>query len=136
VRQLEVQALDEVVLTGALRIGGLRAGWASATSQAVTLHGYSYVPGVSVSGRILGGETVLRVSGGAAARGMLRVGAHESLAGTLGGGGASPGASLDRTAVGAAIVRADAQAGHLTAHGGPAGRAVARILARLLARRS
>ncbi len=37
---------------GALRSGGLRAGWAQLTSAGLTLHGYSYVPGMSISGEI------------------------------------------------------------------------------------
>ena len=131
-----MHALGGLALENELRFGGLRAGWADATSKALTLHGYSYVPGVTVSGKIVEGEAVLRIGGTAAAHGTLRLRAHRTLAGTLGGRRVSTGRSLDLAAVSAAIVRMDAQAGHPIAPGGSAARAVARRLARLLARLS
>ncbi len=136
VRQEAVHALDGLLLEGDLRVGGLRSGWASATSRALTLHGYSYVPGVTVSGRIAGEEGVLRIAGPLAAHGTLRLRAQQALAGTLDGRHVSTPSGLDLAAVSAAIVRTDAQAGHPTAPGGFAVRTVARELSRLLARLS
>jgi pimeloyl-ACP methyl ester carboxylesterase len=135
-RQETVHALGGLLLANNLRFGALRAGWADATSKALTLHGYSYVPGVVVSGKIVEGEAVLRIGGSAAARGILRLRAHQTLIGTLGAQRVSTGHSLDLAAVSAAIVRMDAQASHPIAPGGSAARAVARKLARLLARLS
>jgi pimeloyl-ACP methyl ester carboxylesterase len=135
-RQETVRALGGLAFEGELRFGGLRAGWADATSKALVLHGYAYVPGVLVSGKIVEGEAVLRIGGSAAAAGTLRLRVHQRLAGTLGGRRVSTGHSLDLVAVSAAIVRMDAQASHPIAPGGSAARTVARRLARLLARLS
>jgi pimeloyl-ACP methyl ester carboxylesterase len=90
VRQLELQLLETVGsdgLSGAtsVRGGGLRAGWAELTSQALSFHGYSYVPGVTISGTVSSEQVQLRVGGGAAARGTLRLGHHDALVGVLGG---------------------------------------------------
>jgi len=134
IRQEVAHALGGLLLAGELRFGGLRAGWAHVTARSLTLHDYSYVPGVLVSGRIVAGEAVLRIGGSEAAHGTLRLKAHETLAGTLGGRRVSAGHSLDLAAVSAAIVRMDAQARHLIAPGGPGARARARGLARILAR--
>jgi hypothetical protein len=68
-----------------LRVGGLRAGWGESTPEALILRRFSYVPGVSVSGKITAGEATLHVGGPAAAGGTLRLGARESLGGVLGG---------------------------------------------------
>ncbi len=78
-------ALESGNISGliSLRVGGLRAGWASVENGKLTLHGYSYVPGVTVSGKVTQSATVLSIGGPAAARGTLRLGAHR-LAGTLG----------------------------------------------------
>ena len=56
-RQAAVQALcalqsGDLAGLASLRVGGLRAGWADGTNGALMLHDYSYVPGVSVSGRV------------------------------------------------------------------------------------
>ena len=133
-----IGALESGDLNGlsTLRVGGLRAGWAEATKAALALHGYSYVPGVTVSGKITSSEVVLRIGGSAAAHGTLRLDSHRKLAGTLGGRrvlsalgsmAASPDAS-------AAIVRTDAQAALTLAPGGSAACADARDLAGLLER--
>jgi pimeloyl-ACP methyl ester carboxylesterase len=135
-RQETVHALDGLILEGDLRVGGLRSGWASATSRALTLRDYSYVPGVTVSGKIANHQAVLRIGGSAGAHGTLRLRAHQTLAGTLGNRRVSTGRSLDLAAVSAAIVRMDAQASHPIAPGGSAVRTVARKLARLLTRLS
>jgi len=112
-----------------LRIGGLRAGWAELTTRGVRLHGYSYMPGVTVSGR-LGVETEdLTVGGGAGAHGSLRGMPHQSLTGMLGGHHVTlPAISLTS----AAIVVGDAQeSSHLGASDSVARRAIG-VLARLL----
>jgi pimeloyl-ACP methyl ester carboxylesterase len=132
IRQETVHALAG--LEDELSFGGLRAGWAHATSKALTVHDYSYIPGVLVSGEVREDEAVLHIGGSAAAAGTLRLRAHQTLTGTLGGRRVSSGRSLDLAAVSAAIVRIDAQASHSIAPGGSAGRPVARRLARLLAR--
>jgi len=86
-RQLELQLAAQSGALGSLslRTGGLRAGWASLTSAALTFDRYSYIPGVTISGRISSTASVLRVGGSAAARGTLRIGPHMTLAGVLGG---------------------------------------------------
>ena len=117
-----------------LRIGGLRAGWAGTAKAGFTFHGYSYVPGVTVSGKLTATEIVLHVGGPAAARGTLRFGPHRKLAGTLGGRRVHAGGSLDAAGASAAIVRMDAQASPKLAPGGSAARAAARELAGLLER--
>ncbi len=71
--------------------GGLRGGYARVTSTAVTLHRFSFVPGVELSGtfRRIGGElatTTLHISGAQAEAGTLRFGsATKRLTGRLGG---------------------------------------------------
>lgn len=72
--------------SGTVRTGGLRAGWGGLVHGKFELHGYSYVPGVAVSGTIepMGGGT-LRIGGHAAARGTLHLGAHGTIGGVLGG---------------------------------------------------
>lgn len=67
-------------------VGGLRAGWCSASAgQGLALHGYSYVPGVTVSGRLSPAGAMLRVGGPAAVHGTIRITPHGMLTGTLGG---------------------------------------------------
>jgi hypothetical protein len=65
--------------------GGLRAGWYELKGTTIVVHGYSYVPGVNVSGSVSGAHVALVVGGSAAAHGRLKTDAHGSLAGTLGG---------------------------------------------------
>jgi pimeloyl-ACP methyl ester carboxylesterase len=136
VRQEAVHALDGLLLESDLRVGGLRSGWASATSRALTLRDYSYVPGVTVSGKIAGEEAVLRIGGSLAAHGTLRLRAHQTLTGALDGRHVSTVRGLDLAAVSAAIVRMDVQASHPIAPGGSAVSAIVPKLARLLARLS
>ena len=126
VRQLALSGSPESVTT--LRIGGLRAGWARFAGDAFSLHGYSYIPGMTISGSIAAGVVDLRVSGSAAAQGTLQLGPHKSLVGTLGGRHVVLSASSTATA---AIVGTDAQASyHLGA--GAGARAAARRLVQLL----
>ncbi len=71
-----------------LRTGGLRAGWARLANEAVTFDRYSYVPGVTVSGKITPQTMELRIGGSTAAHGSLRLsskGAKKTLEGVLGG---------------------------------------------------
>jgi pimeloyl-ACP methyl ester carboxylesterase len=90
-RQLALQVVATLVSgnggagQAALRVGGLRAGWAAITQAGVRFGNYSYVPGVTISGRITSGSVELRVGGPSAARGTLRLGPHHTLTGLLGG---------------------------------------------------
>jgi hypothetical protein len=73
-----------------LRTGGLRAGWAGLANEAVSFDHYSYVPGVTVSGKLTSQAIELRVGGSVAAHGTLladprSVGPKKTLAGVLGG---------------------------------------------------
>lgn len=68
-----------------LQIGGLRSGWARLSASGITLHDYSYVPGVSVSGRIGHATIELTVRGASAAHGELHLDRRRALVGTLGG---------------------------------------------------
>jgi pimeloyl-ACP methyl ester carboxylesterase len=137
-RQLAIRALDSGELeetSGALtpRLGGLRAGWARIAGASLTLHAYSYVPGVTVSGAITAAGTSLRVAGSAAAHGTLRSGARQGarLAGNLAGHHVR---LLAHSGDAAAIVNNDAQAAPTLAPGGRVRRARLRLLARLLER--
>ncbi len=82
-----LENIGEVLFgSGSVRIGGLRAGWGGIVHGSVTLRGYSYVPGVTVTGKISSsGAGTLRIGGSAAARGTLEVGARGTLTGVLGG---------------------------------------------------
>jgi pimeloyl-ACP methyl ester carboxylesterase len=89
-RQLLLAVLEnfaEVLLGGGnVRAGGLRAGWGGLVKGKIRLHGYSYVPGVTVSGTIASaGSGTLRIGGSAAAHGTLRMSGPGSLTGVLGG---------------------------------------------------
>ena len=87
-RQLELQLIaraGESAGSPSLRSGGLRAGWAAIAGGTLTFSGYSYVPGVTISGGIGSTTRVLHVGGRAAAHGALRVGPQMTLSGTLGG---------------------------------------------------
>jgi hypothetical protein len=131
IRQLSLQITlsgSEDTELAALRTGGLRAGWGGFADGAFSLHGYSYVPGVTVSGSITSGAVDLNVGGSAAAHGTLRLGPRHALVGTLGGRHVLLPASSTATA---AIVGDDAQASHHPG-AGSAARADARRLAELL----
>jgi len=88
-RQLELQLgeeFDEGVFSfSTLRTGGLRAGWAKITDSRLTLRGYSYVPGVSISGTLIAGDGTVQIGGAAAVPGSLRASASGALVGTLAG---------------------------------------------------
>jgi pimeloyl-ACP methyl ester carboxylesterase len=114
-----------------IRVGGLRSGWAAFSNSAITLHGYSYVPGMTVSGTLRSGSGVLRVAGAAAADGTLSLGAHGALSGTLGG---SPVHVLQPPDATAAIVGDDVRASSDSAAERAARSAGARAVAELLGR--
>ncbi|HYM45203.1 MAG TPA: alpha/beta fold hydrolase [Solirubrobacteraceae bacterium] len=70
--------------------GGLRGGYARLEASAVLLKGFSFVPGVQLSGTfpVRNGElrtATIRISGSQAARGTVRVGSGKKVSGTLGG---------------------------------------------------
>jgi pimeloyl-ACP methyl ester carboxylesterase len=89
-RQLTLTAAEHGDLEAPLaaltvRTGGLLAGWGGIVKDALVLHGYSYVPGVTVSGAVHAGGATLRIGGRAAARGVLRLHANGALSGVLNG---------------------------------------------------
>ncbi|HEY5045361.1 MAG TPA: alpha/beta fold hydrolase [Solirubrobacteraceae bacterium] len=91
-RQLALRLVKQLEAGSAglasLRTGGLRAGWAGLVNEAVTFDRYSYVPGVTVSGKITPQMTELRIGGSEAAHGSLRLsskGSEKTLEGVLGG---------------------------------------------------
>jgi pimeloyl-ACP methyl ester carboxylesterase len=72
--------------SGEISTGGLRAGWGAFKQGKLILHGYSYVPGVTVSGKLSSsGAGTLRIGGRAGADGTLQIGPHGSLSGVLAG---------------------------------------------------
>jgi pimeloyl-ACP methyl ester carboxylesterase len=82
-----LENLGEVLLgSGSVRVGGLRAGWGGLIHGKVEMHGYSYVPGVTVSGKISSsGSTTLTIGGRRAAHGTLKISAKGTVTGVLGG---------------------------------------------------
>jgi pimeloyl-ACP methyl ester carboxylesterase len=82
-----IENLGEALFgSGSVRVGGLRAGWGGFLHGNMTLHSYSYVPGVTVSGKISSaGHSTLRIGGRAAADGTVQVSANGALSGVLGG---------------------------------------------------
>lgn len=110
-RQLLLAVLENIGETlfgsGAVRTGGLRAGWGGIVHGKVVLHGYSYVPGVTVSGTLSSKGSTLRVGGRAAARGSLRISTHGTLSGVLGGRGVRlSGPSPSQASIGFSVPRA------------------------------
>jgi hypothetical protein len=68
------------------RIGGLRAGYFAADASTLAMHGYSWVPGVTLSGKVpLRGPIKIKVGGRAAARGTLRITERGTITGRLDG---------------------------------------------------
>jgi hypothetical protein len=67
-------------------VGGLRAGYFDVSATALRMHGYSWVPGVTISGSLpLRGTATIRVGGSAAVHGVLRITEHGRVTGRLGG---------------------------------------------------
>jgi len=127
-RQAGLQALSALTsgnLSGLteVRVGGLRSGWGELNGAGLWLHAYSYVPGMTVSGSITSGQTVLQIGGPAAAQGTISLGPHGSLAGILGGESV---ALLLRPGTSTAIVEADALASPLLGPGSSARSSAAR----------
>ncbi|HXD54878.1 MAG TPA: alpha/beta fold hydrolase [Solirubrobacteraceae bacterium] len=105
---LTLEAQGEALLfQPTLHFGGLRGGWARLTGGGVSFHGYSFVPGLKLSGTLHLESAHLRVYGADAAAGLLRLGSHHLLVGTLGGRHVRLAVSGERAT---AIVGADAAA--------------------------
>jgi pimeloyl-ACP methyl ester carboxylesterase len=106
---LEVEAggAEALFSSSGLGVGGLRAGRARFVEGALVLHGYSFIPGLTLSGSIKTEIADLKVGGTKAAHGILRFGRGHSLVGRLGGHNVDLPASSGATA---AIVGADATA--------------------------
>jgi pimeloyl-ACP methyl ester carboxylesterase len=87
-RQLLVTLLSEPSsesLQGpSARAGGLLAGWCGISDDTQLLRDYSYVPGVTVSGKVSSGVAKLSIGGSMAARGTLTL-VHGTLTGVLAG---------------------------------------------------
>jgi pimeloyl-ACP methyl ester carboxylesterase len=84
------EALEVAIYSarGSAQVGGLRAGYAHDDYPRTRLHGYSYVPGVRVTGRLAGVRDqhgTLRISGPAAARGRVTLHRDGSITGRLQG---------------------------------------------------
>jgi pimeloyl-ACP methyl ester carboxylesterase len=120
-------------LNPTLSFGGLRSGWARFADNAISLHDYSYVPGVSISGKLDSEGVDLQISGPSAAHGSLRRGVHKSLVGSLGGTRVVlSGSYLAGAVATAAIVGSDAQESSNAGAGSSGARRATRRLARLL----
>jgi pimeloyl-ACP methyl ester carboxylesterase len=133
-RQLSFQ-LGAVLRSGSLsslpsiQIGGLRSGWVRFDGKGYVFHSYSFVPNITLSGRIGTDKLELRIGGSSAARGNVKLGAHHALIGTLGGHHVH---ILPSTGATAAIVGSDARASHHVGPGGSAARAAVGELTRPL----
>jgi pimeloyl-ACP methyl ester carboxylesterase len=79
------EQLGESLLGSSVRTGGLRAGWGGTAHGGLVLHGYSYVPGVTVSGKVTASGATLRIGGSAEVDGTIRVSARGTLTGALAG---------------------------------------------------
>jgi pimeloyl-ACP methyl ester carboxylesterase len=83
---LEALTSGSIFKNPSLSGGGLRAGWYELSAKRIVLHGYSYVPGVTVSGTISGAGIAVGVGGSAAAHGFLRSRPRNAtITGALGG---------------------------------------------------
>ncbi|HTC60451.1 MAG TPA: alpha/beta fold hydrolase [Solirubrobacteraceae bacterium] len=78
------EASGESLQGPSARAGGLLAGWCGISGETQLLRGYSYVPGVTVSGNVSSSVAKLSIGGSAAAHGTLTI-AHGTLAGMLAG---------------------------------------------------
>jgi pimeloyl-ACP methyl ester carboxylesterase len=131
VLELTVDGSESGGASASLSTGGLRSGWAQVAGGALRFHGYSYVPGVTISGSIKNEAEELQIGGSSAARGTLRNGPNRSLVGTLGGRRVVLASS---SIASAAIVGDDAQESLHRGRGGSAADNAARLLAELLGR--
>jgi pimeloyl-ACP methyl ester carboxylesterase len=80
-----LEHLDESLLGRPVSTGGLRAGWGGTDRGGLALHGYSYVPGVTVSGKVSAAGAKLRIGGSKAVHGTIAIDASGILTGTLAG---------------------------------------------------
>jgi pimeloyl-ACP methyl ester carboxylesterase len=80
-----LEHFDESLLGLPVSTGGLRAGWGGTDRGGLALHGYSYVPGVTVSGKVSAAGAKLRIGGSKAVHGTIEINAHGTLTGTLAG---------------------------------------------------
>jgi hypothetical protein len=82
-------AVDRLLFSSDLTVapvGGLRGGYFTVSLKALRMHRYSWVPGVTLSGKVpLRGSTTIHVGGRAAARGTLRISERGGVRGRLGG---------------------------------------------------
>jgi pimeloyl-ACP methyl ester carboxylesterase len=131
--QLTISGSLESLAAPNISFGGLRAGWVRFANDSFSLHGYSYVPGITVSGTIKGETESLQIAGQSAAPGSLHRVANKSLIGTLGGRSVVLSASsLARAVATAAIVGSDAQESSYAGARRAAARGAARRLDELL----
>ncbi len=87
-RQITLALLEhpsDSLLGAPVSAGGLRAGWGGTEGDAMVLHRYSYVPGVTVSGKITASGARLRIGGSKAVHGTIELGAGGTLTGRLAG---------------------------------------------------
>ncbi len=90
-RQVVAATLEaESELPSGSSFGGLRGGFARLTASAATLRGFSFVNGVTLTGTfpVRNHElqpATIRISGGSAAHGSVRLSADKRVSGTLGG---------------------------------------------------
>ncbi|MDE3069853.1 MAG: alpha/beta hydrolase, partial [Acidobacteriota bacterium] len=125
---------------GPVAVGGLRSGWARYDKSRITLHRYSYIPGLTLSGSLGPNGLRLRIGGRGALHGTLRNGWGTMLLGRLGGRRvdvSSKAISASATASAATARTASAAAGAGTGIAGIAGPtrdpyAVVRRLERIL----
>ncbi len=96
--EVEAGAVEAILSSSGLGVGGLRAGRASLTEGGFVLHGYSFIPGLTLSGTIKSEVADLRVGGTKAAHGVLRLGRGHALVGRLGGQNVDLPASSEATA--------------------------------------
>lgn len=87
-RQITLALLEhpsENLLGVPVSAGGLRAGWGGTSGDTMVLHGYSYVPGVTVSGKITASGAKLEIGGAKAVHGTIEFNARGTLTGRLAG---------------------------------------------------
>jgi pimeloyl-ACP methyl ester carboxylesterase len=90
-RQVVAATLQaETELPSGSSFGGLRGGYAKITTSAATLHRFSFVPGVALSGTFPVKDhelqpATIRISGSAASLGSVHLSTNKRVTGTLGG---------------------------------------------------
>ncbi len=80
-----LEHLGESLLGRAVSAGGLHAGWGGTDHGGLVLHGYSYVPGVTVSGKWTATGARLRIGGSKAVHGTIEIDTRGTLTGRLAG---------------------------------------------------